>query len=60
MLVKPFSWGLVVTYLDVMKYYQKSNSPILTSNPAFAKTLEKINDYVEKSKFNKNLENYLS
>lgn len=60
LLIKPFSWGLIVTYLEITKFYQKSNSQTLSNNPSFVKLIEKINDYVDKSKFNKNLENYLS
>jgi len=58
--IKPFTWGLLVTFIDINKYYQKSNPEILKKNPAFVKLLEKINEYVDKSKLNKSLENYLS
>ena len=59
MLINPFTWGLLVTFMDIFKYYQKSKSNLFINNVSFAKALEKINEYVDKSKFNKNF-NYLA
>jgi len=57
-LVKPFSWGIIVTFLEIRAEYKKSNiSP--AGNIQYQKLMDKIYDYIEKSRF-KLLDNFIN
>lgn len=60
LIIKPNPWGILVTFLEINKFYKINNSnwSQITNNPNSYKLLEKVYSFTEKSRYS-DFENYI-